>query len=211
MVVSFDYTTAIDANYKRNGHQPNVLLVQADIFHIPCRLAAFDFVFCFGVLQHTPDPARAFASLPPLLKAGGQMAIDVYRLDPWWRQWPKTKYWIRRLPVGMENERLYAWVNRWIRLMWPISRLVHYLPGGRYLNAILLVPDWRGVYEFDDATLREWAILDCFDMLSPAYDLPQSRETVRTWYQSAGMDEIDVHFGHNGIEGRGRAVAAGKS
>src|SRR5437879_12957875 len=31
-----------------------------------------------GVLHHTPDPRRAFASLPRVLKPGGRLTITVY-------------------------------------------------------------------------------------------------------------------------------------
>ena len=58
-VVSLDYSYAVDANYASNGSKPNVLIVQADVFAMPFRPGTFDRLFCFGMLQHTPDPARA--------------------------------------------------------------------------------------------------------------------------------------------------------
>jgi ubiquinone/menaquinone biosynthesis C-methylase UbiE len=33
-----------------------VLIVQADVFAMPFRAGTFDRIFCFGMLQHTPDP-----------------------------------------------------------------------------------------------------------------------------------------------------------
>jgi hypothetical protein len=52
--------------------------------------------------------------------------------------------------------------------------------------------------------LREWAILDTFDMLSPRYDAPQTLENVREWFRVAGLDAVEVEIGYNGIEGRGK-------
>jgi uncharacterized protein YbaR (Trm112 family) len=35
MVISFDYSNAVEANYKNNGQLENVLIVQANIFEMP--------------------------------------------------------------------------------------------------------------------------------------------------------------------------------
>jgi hypothetical protein len=42
------------------------------------------------------------------------------------------------------------------------------------------------------------------DMLSPMYDLPQTLKTFTRWHHEAGLVDIDVHYGFNGIEGRGK-------
>src|ERR1700720_1812532 len=72
-VVSLDYSYAVDANYASNGARSNVLIVQADVFAMPFRPQSFDRLFCFGMLQHTPSPSRAFAALPAVLKPGGAL------------------------------------------------------------------------------------------------------------------------------------------
>tara|TARA_B100000676_G_C17914223_1_gene751743 strand:- start:66 stop:194 length:129 start_codon:yes stop_codon:yes gene_type:complete len=41
-----------------------VLIVQGDIYAMPFRQGSADRVFCFGVLQHTPEPQRSFNELP---------------------------------------------------------------------------------------------------------------------------------------------------
>ena len=87
-VVSLDYSYAVDANYASNGSRDNVLIVQADVFAMPFRPQSFDRVFCFGMLQHTPSPSRAFAALPGALKAGGSLCADIYKVS-FWRRSPK--------------------------------------------------------------------------------------------------------------------------
>ena len=74
-VFSFDYSTAVDANHKNNGTRGNLSLFQGDIFNIPLEPASCDKVFCFGVLQHTPDPAADFVSLTQYLRPGGVLAV----------------------------------------------------------------------------------------------------------------------------------------
>jgi SAM-dependent methyltransferase len=199
MVVSFDYSMAVEANDASNGQRENVLIVQADIFQMPFRPGTFDRVCCLGVLQHTPDPARAFASLPPMLKPGGAVAVDVYR-KPWGiRRLTSTKYLVRPLTRRIPPRKLYAWVERYVKALWPISR---FLP--KRLSWKLLIADYRGIYDLPSDTLREWAVLDTFDMLAPAYDAPQDLETVRQWCADAGLVECEAHYGYNGIEARGR-------
>lgn len=41
------------------------------------------------------------------------------------------------------------------------------------------------------------------DMLSPEYDFPQTLNTVTKLFVVAGLKDIDVYYGWNGIEGRG--------
>lgn len=209
MVVSIDYSVAVEACYASNGHLPNVLVAQGDIYRLPVRHDFFDRLFCFGVLQHTPRPAEAFLALPPHLKPGGWLAVDVYKRNDTIRGWIGklfgTKYFVRPLTRRMAPERLYRCVSTYVHTMWPLARLIHRIPKiGRWLNWRLLIADYRDVYPLSEKHLLEWAILDTFDMLSPRYDFPQTLETVRQWFAQAGLMEVDVHFGYNGIEGRGR-------
>jgi SAM-dependent methyltransferase len=202
-VVSFDYSNAVEANYLSNGMKDNVFILQADIYKMPFRKSFFDKVFCFGVLQHTPDVERSFLALPEYLKEGGRLAIDVYRKDAWIKQMFKTRYWVRPVTKNMRVETLYHILQKYINLMWPIVQLIHKMPFGRHINKAMFIPDYIGMYDTEMDVLKEWAILDSFDMLSPQYDQPQSIEDVKGWFSRAGLKGIEVKFGHNGIEGRG--------
>ncbi|WCJ57816.1 methyltransferase domain-containing protein [Fontisphaera persica] len=209
MVVSIDYSVAVEACHASNGRLPNVLVAQGDIYRLPVRFDFFDKLYCFGVLQHTPQPEQAFMALPRHLKPGGRLAVDVYKRNDSLRghigKLFGTKYFVRPLTRRMAPERLYRWVNAYVRGMWPVARVIHRIPRlGRWLNWRLLIADYRGVYPLKEEHLLEWAILDTFDMLSPRYDYPQTLETVRQWFARAGLEEVEVHYGYNGIEGRGR-------
>ncbi|HED01025.1 MAG TPA: class I SAM-dependent methyltransferase [Proteobacteria bacterium] len=70
---SFDYSNAVEANLSNNGEKPNLHLFQGDIFNIPFAEQSFDKVISLGVLQHTPDPERAFISLARFVKPGGSL------------------------------------------------------------------------------------------------------------------------------------------
>ena len=204
MVVSLDYSCAVEANYASNGPRENVLIIQGDLYNMPLRSESVDKLFCFGVLQHTPDVHRAFMSLPSFVKPDGSLVVDVYRELYGLRRLLATKYWVRPLTKRLPPERLYTFCRRYVTLMWPLTRLIHRLPYGAYLNWRLLLADYRDMYDLPEATQREWAILDMFDKLAPAYDFPQAPATLQRWFEEAGLCDIDVRYGHNGVQGRGR-------
>ncbi|MFL5538989.1 MAG: methyltransferase domain-containing protein, partial [Longimicrobiaceae bacterium] len=92
-VVSVDASSAVDSNQASNGGNDHVLVVQGDLFALPVKDAAFDRVFCCGVLQHTPSPHDAFRALLRPLRPGGSIAVDIYALR--WRTLLNPKYWLR--------------------------------------------------------------------------------------------------------------------
>jgi len=204
-VVSTDLSVAVEANDASNGGKENVLIVQADLYHLPVREGGFSRLFCFGVLQHTPDPARAFSALPRFLSPGGRLAIDVYRRWGRFKQLTITKYWARRLTRGMAPERLYHLCERYLAFMWPVVNIMRSIPVvGTRLLWRLLIADHSRTFALSDAQLREWAVLDTFDMLSPVYDEPQTVGTVEEWFRGSGLDEIRVEGRNALVVGRGR-------
>jgi len=47
-------------------------------------------------------------------------------------------------------------------------------------------------------------ILSALDMLSPVYDQPQQMEDVRKWFDDAGLAEVELKRGYNGINAKGK-------
>lgn len=196
-VVSLDYSYAVEANYASNGARPNVLIVQADVFAMPFRPATFDRVFCFGMLQHTPDPARAFAALLPALRPGGALCADIYKATLV-RAFLHTKYYVRPFTRGMEPARLYGRVCAWVDFMWPLASLIRRLPRGYAINWRLLVADYSPL-GLEGDLLKEWSYLDTFDMLAPRYDQPVRIGTVRRWAQQAHLQAVTAEYTPHGI------------
>jgi len=196
---SFDYSTACEANLENNGRFDNLRLFQGDIFHIPFAEGSFDKVFCLGVIQHTPDPERAFASLARMVRPGGELVIDVYANTLLARmQW---YYLLRPITRRMDKDRLYKIISRWAPRLIPLSRFLRKIAGRAGAR---LVP----IVEFSYLGLppelnREWAILDTFDQYSPAHDHPQSEASIRHWYEAAGFESVEVGRGPNGVVGKG--------
>lgn len=203
MVLSLDYSFAVEANYASNGDKENVLIVQGDLYQMPFRRDSAERVFCFGVLQHTPDPERSFLELPKYAKPGGSVVADNYIKPTGIRALLATKYWFRPVTKHIPPPILYRICNVYVRCMWPLSRVIHHLPKGKYINWRLLLSDHRGEFDLSEKMMCEWAVLDMMDKLGPAYDFPQHPETVQKWFEKAGLQEIDVRPGFNGIQGRG--------
>jgi SAM-dependent methyltransferase len=208
-LVSFDLSTGVDQAYRENAPDPRHLVVQASLFAMPFCQASFDKVFCFGVLQHTPEPQRAFSELVKFLKPGGWIAADIYAKPP-----PKghpyagllrSKYLARRLTTGRDPEALHKVVKAYVWAIWPLTSMLGRSQWGRQVNRRFLIDDYRPrLPAMDPSHYRDFAVLDIFDMLSPAYDYPMNIDEFRAWYVGAGLAEIDVHAGYNGLEGRGR-------
>lgn len=203
MVISFDYSNAVEANYKNNGHFENVLIVQANIYEMPFNRGYFDKVCCIGVIQHTPNPEKAFLSLSEMLKSKGNIVIDVYPILVWWKRIFLTKYWVRPILKNVPFAALYHFCEKWVNFWWGVTGLFWKITGRRVLSWFLLMADYRGVYPLSEEMHKKWAILDTFDMLSPAYDFPQTISSVRSWFEKAQLIRVEVNFGYNGIEGRG--------
>jgi SAM-dependent methyltransferase len=196
-VVSLDFSYAVDANHASNGARRNVLILQADVFAMPFRPGTFDRLFCFGMLQHTPSPRLAFQALPGVLRPGGAMCADIYKVSLV-RTVLQTKYWVRPLTRRMNPDRLYARVRRWVDFMWPLARLIRTLPKGYAINWRLLVADYSFL-GLDGAMLKEWSYLDTFDMLAPRYDRPATLTTFRRWAVDAGLTDIETEYTPHGV------------
>jgi SAM-dependent methyltransferase len=198
-VFSFDYSRAVEANWLNNGHMPNLHIFQADIFNIPLHQESFDKVICLGVLQHTPDPERGFKTLAKYVKPGGQLVIDVYKANLFsWLQW---KYLLRPMTKRMNKEIFYRLVALVVPILIPFNKFMRMVLGraGARLSPIV---EYRHL-GLPSEINKEWAVLDTFDMYSPAHDHPQSLKTVKRWFSEAGFANAAVQYGPNGIVGKG--------
>jgi SAM-dependent methyltransferase len=201
-VFAVDYSRAVEACQANFPAHPNLHVIQANIYSLPFPEDCFDAVYCLGVLQHTPDPRRAFLALPRHLKPGGRIAVDIYQGG--WRKALSAKYWLRPVTVRLPQENLFRVVERSMPVLMGLSRGASRIPVvGRFARRMLPVANYEGKYGLDRRQLQEWAVLDTFDMLSPQYDRPQTPRTLHRWTHEAGLQEIEIgKFGHLVARGR---------
>lgn len=205
-VVALDYSSAVDACRRNHEGERRLCVVQGDIYRMPFKAETFDRVYCFGVLQHTPDVERSFLALPAVLKSGGSIAVDVY--PKLWTNalWPK--YWLRRITRRLDPGTLFSGVRTAVRWFWPVSVAAGRVPViGRKLRYLIPIVNYEGVYPLSPQQLKDWAVLDTFDMLAPAYDQPQKAATLEGWMRKGGLDAVEV-FRSGFLVGRGRKAQA---
>jgi SAM-dependent methyltransferase len=190
-LVAIDISNAVDACWSNFHNHPQLHVVQANLYALPFAPETFDRVYCFGVLQHTPNVDDAFHALPPVVRPGGKLAIDVY--PKLWRNLFWSKYWLRPVTEKIPKETLFSLVQQATPALLQISRVLGRIPFvGRYLKYLLPVVNYDGVYPLSERQLNEWAVLDTFDMLSPTHDHPQKRDRVLEWFQSARLANVEV-------------------
>lgn len=202
-VLGIDLSGAVVAAKELTGDLPNVQVVQGDLLRLPFAPASFDHIYSLGVLDHTPDPKRAFLELTRLLRPGGRIAIWVYP-----RQRPivetmmnaqravSTKLPVSVLegisraaaPLGGLKRRLMASQNR------AIER------AGVALHLLTI-----GVSMHPDPEVR---VCDTLDWYAPRYLSRHTHEEVAAWFAEAGLvDVIDLARGQTFYhEGQGHGI-----
>jgi SAM-dependent methyltransferase len=175
--IGIDFSFAIDAAYANAGHLPGVHFAQADIFHLPFADGVFDLVISLGVLHHTPDPRRAFASVARVLRPGGSLSITVY--DAGNKVYvANSRFWRRfttRLPRRVLHALSYAAAP--LYYLWTLP-----VVGGllRAVAFISLERNWR------------WRVLDTFDWYSPRYMSWHTHHEVFGWFKENGFVDVEV-------------------
>ena len=193
---SVDYSTAVEANWRNNGAiaPDRFHLSQASIYELPFPDNRFDKVLCLGVLQHTPDFELSVRALVAKAKPGCEIVVDFYPVRGFWTKL-HAKYLLRPITRRMSQERLLLLIDRHADRLIAAS---HFLQRHRMglLRRFLPVVDIYGTMppRLSDADLREWVVLDTFDMFSPAYDNPQRIETVACMFERAGAEVTFAGF-----------------
>ena len=183
-VVGVDFNEAVDEAFAATAGQPNVHIVQANVFQPPFRKQTFDLVWSNGVIHHTPDAEGAHASLAEFVRPGGIFYVWVYakRFNPFrFTKDVLDALRVTRLPepVLLRIARGFSYAS--IPLL-TVYRAVRRLPGLQPRSA------W-GLRTVRPRTVRELQ-LTWFDALSPEFDSRHSEAEVIGWFRHRGFDQI---------------------
>ncbi|MCF8171969.1 MAG: class I SAM-dependent methyltransferase [Candidatus Methylopumilus sp.] len=188
MLYSVDYSNAVTANFANNGTiaPARFQLLQASVYELPFPDSAFDKVFCFGVLQHVPHFERAVKALITKVKPGGEVVVDFYPIKGWWTK-ASAKYFFRPFLKKMSHERLLKVIESNIDWLINLYLVLYKYRLGR-LTRFLPICSINGSFpkNLSAEQLREWAILDTFDMFSPEHDHPQKIQDVAAMFERHG-------------------------
>jgi SAM-dependent methyltransferase len=204
-VFSFDLSSSVEAAWRNNGANARLTLFQGSIYEIPLQRAAFDRIFCMGVLQFCPDVEGAFRSMLPFLGPGGEIVVDVYEKA---RGFPPLKTFVRPFTKRMGAERLYKLLSWTIPPAFELKKAIHRVPavGPPLSNLVPIGPishAERGL-NYTDEELKQVKILSALNMLSPAFEHPQRMEDVRKWFANSELVEVELKRGYNGINAKGK-------
>lgn len=189
---SVDYSNAVEANFKNNGPHERLHLFQASVYELPFEKASFDKVFCFGVLQHTPDVEKSVKCLVEMVKPGGELVVDFYPVKGWYSKL-NAKYILRPITKKMNHDLLLKVISKnihWLTKTYQFNKKI----GLGAFNRFLPICDLDATFPKEIQHLKEWVILDTFDMFSPAYDNPQKSETVKSWFEELGMKHVKAEL-----------------
>ncbi len=76
-LIGVDYSSIAFTAAKNLRDLPDVHVVRADILHMPFK-RELEYIYCLGVVHHTPEPARTFDALVDKLGPQGAMCVWVY-------------------------------------------------------------------------------------------------------------------------------------
>lgn len=194
---SIDYSSSVEVNKRNNAIYGNRLqLAQASIYDIPYLNNTFDFVFCLGVLQHTPSFSNSVKSLINKTRVGGEIVVDFYSINGWYTK-IHSKYIFRPITKRLPKTMLLKCIRLNIRWMLVLFDLLRSLGLG-VLNRFIPITD---VSKFPNnlstAQRREWAVMDTFDAFSPEFDNPQTVKNVSRMFSNFGCEVTHagwVHF-----------------
>lgn len=186
-VVGVDISGAVDAAKANLADRSNVHLVQASIYELPFRDGTFDLAYCIGVIQHTPDTRKSLSSIAAMVKAGGELAVTIYPRKPWTKLY--SKYWLRPFTKRMQKEKLLKMIQGVMPVAFPITNVLFSIPKlSRVFQFMIPVANYVHEKQLSRDQRYSWAILDTFDMLSPAFDQPMTESEAREPLAEAGLD-----------------------
>lgn len=204
-VFSFDLSNSVEANFRNNGNSDRVHVFQASIYEIPLKKESFDKIFCMGVLQYCPDVHRAFMSLIPFLRPGGEIVVDCYEKHT--GLLPPLKYWARPFLTWMGPEGLHKFFSRVIPPAFYLKKALSKVPLiGKLVGGLIPIGPISHApkYNFTDEELIQVKTNSAMGWYAPVCDNPQTKETIRRWFSEAGLVDVYIGNGFNGINARGR-------
>jgi SAM-dependent methyltransferase len=188
-MIGLDYSAAIESARRNTSGQPNVHLVQADIYNLPFRPATFDFAYSLGVLHHLPDPFGAYVQLKDAVKPGGLCHVWLYS---------KTRRWTN---AALELVRKVS-----PRIPYPLLKAASW--GAAAVDYGLFIYPYKVLRRTRLAPVVEPLALarvkvyaaypfqvtyaDWFDRLSPPIRFYYDEQDLRQWVREAAVEELSI-------------------
>jgi SAM-dependent methyltransferase len=188
-MVGVDFSDAITAARAVLSRWDGASLIRGDLYHLPFKQEAFDFIYCLGALHHLPDPETGFRSLLPHLKQDGAVFIWVYS---------KKRWFLNTVLEAMRRVTIRLPLALLDRLCWLLA-VIDY--GGFVLPYRVLGSGLRrvGIDLWAPPRVRLYAKFpfrvchaDWFDRLAAPIRFYYNEADLRGWAERAGLRDVVV-------------------
>ena len=178
-IVGLDISSAVDACKKTVADYPLADVVQGSLLDPPFKKASFDFAYSIGVMQHTPDPKTAVRRFLECVKPLGRFTLTIYRRGPFTKL--HSKYLVRPLTKRLPQEALLKGIEMAMPVVFPVTEKLFSIPvASKLFRFMIPVANYVERTDMTREDRYQEAVLDTFDMLSPAYDLPMTAQEVES-------------------------------
>ena len=209
-VVGVDLSDSVEVAFAATRHLPNVLIVQAELERLPLA-KVFDYAFSVGVLHHTDDPSRSFASVARQVRAGGRMSVWVYAREG--NEWivsfvdPVRKAITSRMPASLVRVIAYLLALPLSAVLWLVYKPVGERESLTRMRRALFYFDY--LYFLSRFRYADVALI-IFDHLHPALAQYIPTQELLAWFADNGMPD-PVITARTGNSWRGFGTRGGVS
>ncbi|MCA9232423.1 MAG: class I SAM-dependent methyltransferase [Planctomycetales bacterium] len=179
--IGVDMSDAVEAAARNFRDNPNVLICQGDVLHLPIRPHSVDGAFSIGVFHHTPDPRHGFEQMSHAVRPGGEVAVCVYGKGGYY-DFPSVTFY----------RKLFGLLKPLLRNYPPLIysyfttyclRPFHGVPG---LGKLM-----RLFFPYIPLADKTWSLLDTFDSVTPTYQSAHESYEVYSWLKDSGLVDIE--------------------
>ncbi|MBI2378084.1 MAG: methyltransferase domain-containing protein [Deltaproteobacteria bacterium] len=189
-LVALDMSSAVEAAKKTLAPYLGAEVVQASLLDPPFRPGTFDYAYCIGVVQHTPAPPRAIRSVIRTVKPGGRWALTIYARRPWTKL--NAKYLVRPITKRLPKRLLLKGIESSMPVVFPVTEAAFRIPIlGKVAEFAIPVANYVDRTDLSRERRYREAVLDTFDMLSPAFDSPMTWQEADAAIRDAGAVSVD--------------------
>ena len=206
-LISVEMSDAVFINAKNNDSN-KIIFIKSSLYDLKFLNSLFDYVFCYGVAQHTPNILKTYRSLYNFGKKKSKISIDHYlKLN-----YPSKKNLWRPITKRISPNLLLKIIKFYIPLYFNLDTFIRTkLPFflSKLLQCILPIPcyNYTNIKNIpqNKKKLIEWAIMDTFDALGAKYDKPLFPHELERIAKLIGLKnfKIKTRFGFlvlNGIK-----------
>ncbi len=198
-VFAMDLSEAVESAYKNTRELPNCHIVQGSIYNIPFK-KKFDFIYCVGVIQHTPKKEESFRSLVEKMKKDTLLYIWVYskRIGIYNMIYPMRKF-TTKIPFRMLKIICFGCAAaQSILILLPYKLMILSRVSSLKKIAKKMPYTTYAYYPF------RYNYADWFDRLSVPLTDGFSKEQVERWFKNVGLRDISITSRVTGWRGIGK-------